>query len=864
MGFPKNTFIFTFFLLCSLTSLITGQVIFKEIPKYQAKTGDSLFFNITDTRSIAMLNGSWYVYYTSDKEKNKVRVNIPSIFQGEADLTFEKSFKLTASQIDKHRFRLIFLGLNYAADISINGRIIYRHTGGEFPFYVNLPKDILLSVAENLLSIKLVYALDSENTIPLKQRYLFPQSFGGIFRDVYIHFIPNISVSHLDHSFSTEPASKRTTLKVDCIIENQEFKAAYDSPGQKDDYIFRTILSLPGYGIVSSSESVLKLKKNTEEYLSQNLDIVSTVYWHPQSPKFYFLRAEIWKDGNLIDRTIRRINFYSLQNDKDKLLLNGEEFQLRGVAYIPSFDELGSLASYEQMEKDIKKIRETGFNAVRFAKNVPHPYYLTLCENYGLLSFIELPLNGVPETLSRNPNFIVRSKNYLTNFIKGYSGYGSFSALGLGGSYLPNSDVHKAYLNELIKTASEKPNVLRYASFYGNQVEVIPGLDFLGIDILNTPTEAFNTWLTDLINEKEKGKFFISEASYTVNTGHTDGYVNEGSYEAQAKFFEDLIKFSIDNKISGFFINSMFDFRGDYASLLAGYDQSNLYRLGILREDRDINILTYKVIYSKLNNTEAVTIPIGSKTDRAPMVFIIFGLLLAIVMGVLVNSGRKFREDASRALLRPYNFFADVRDQRIMSTIHSSMLSLIIAGTFALLKANLLFYFKTDLVLEKILLAFGSRSLMTSISYLAWHPLNALLILSIAFIFLMALLVLIIKTASFFVKTRVYLSSVYFTVVWSFLPYVLLIPVGIILFRVLNAEVANLYIYLSIILFTIWIYYRLMKGIYVIFDVNPGGVYFYSMLFLLLVFGGFLLYYELANSFFDYLQLALKQHNIIG
>ena len=68
-----------------------------------------------------------------------------------------------------------------------------------------------------------------------------------------------------------------------------------------------------------------------------------------------------------------------------------------------------------------------------------------------------------------------------------------------------------------------------------------------------------------------------------------------------------------------------------------------------------------------LHNSENVTIPIGSKKADAPMIFIVFGIVLAILMGILVNSGRKFREDASRALLRPYNFYADIRDQRIIS-----------------------------------------------------------------------------------------------------------------------------------------------------------------------------------------------------
>ena len=88
--------------------------------------------------------------------------------------------------------------MNYSADISVNNVIIYRHTGGEFPFHFELPHDILKIDKKNVLTVKLLYKLDSENTIPVKQRFLFPQSFGGIFRDVYIHLIPNISISDLN------------------------------------------------------------------------------------------------------------------------------------------------------------------------------------------------------------------------------------------------------------------------------------------------------------------------------------------------------------------------------------------------------------------------------------------------------------------------------------------------------------------------------------------------------------------------------------------------------------------------------------------------------------------------------------------
>jgi len=279
-------------------------------------------------------------------------------------------------------------------------------------------------------------------------------------------------------------------------------------------------------------------------------------------------------------------------------------------------------------------------------------------------------------------------------------------------------------------------------------------------------------------------------------------------------------------------------------------------------ESRSKNRISYKVVYSKLNNLEKVTIPIGSKKDDSPMVFIIFGLLLAIFMGVLVNSGRKFRDDASRALLRPYNFFSDIRDQRIISAAHTTLLGLIIAAVVALILTNILFHLKTSLFYEHFLLAFASPLLMKTANYLAWNPLMSLLWLTAFNIVLFVIISLIIKIASLFVKTRVYIISIYFTFIWALLPVVLLIPVGIILYRVLLAGSINLYIYLGLVFVNFWILYRLFKGIHVLFDSKPGTVYLYSILFILGVISFVLFYFELKHSTIQYLLFALKQFNI--
>ena len=64
------------------------------------------------------------------------------------------------------------------------------------------------------------------------------------------------------------------------------------------------------------------------------------------------------------------------------------------------------------MENDIKLIRATGFNSVRFAKKIPHPYLLVLCQRYGLLPFIELPINAIPSSILEKKEFYDRATNY--------------------------------------------------------------------------------------------------------------------------------------------------------------------------------------------------------------------------------------------------------------------------------------------------------------------------------------------------------------------------------------------------------------------------------------------------------------------
>lgn len=855
----RNFTLFTVLLLLFISKTIQPQIIFKELPHYSILEKDLSFIESSSIRKTMLLNGAWKVYNFKDDEKKKAVVGVPSIFEGNAEVVYEKYFELSKSDLENNNFELNFLGVSYTAEIAINKSVIYIHPGGEFPFSVLLPKDLLKSDKKNVLTVKVNSKLDATQTIPYKNEFLAPERFGGIFRDVYLTFVPNVHISRFSFRYDVQPNSAHAKVFVSANFANHEFRGKSDSTATEK---FEVKFSVINKSDLSSNGSVvdqLDLRKGKEKILSQSFEASNLVLWNCAAPNSYFIVAQILQNGNVIDEIKQPVSFYNFSVQKDAPYLNGKKFQINGVTHFSSNKSYGTLLSYEQMKNDLTQIKDLGFNAVRFPKQAPHPYLLALCSELGLLAFIESPTSSLPESLVEDQNFVSLSNNYYKRFLSAYGNYSAVAAIGLGGGFLPNSRSHSFYLESManeIKRTISKPI---YASFIAGNFSEIPKLDFYGIELFATSLSSIDVIFKPLQEELGKGKVFLSEATYVVTQGRSSGYTNKSTFEAQAKFFSDLLSYSEDNESAGYFINAMYDYRCDYHSVLSLFNENRILTLGICNEERNTGRPGYKVLYAKLHNLEQVTIPIGLRKDQSPMAFIISGLLLALFTGFLINSGRKFREDTSRALLRPYNFFADIRDLRIISGFHTTILALIVSAIIGTLLSSLFFFFKDKILFERFILSFGSENFTWAMSYLSWHPVQAIISLSIIVFVKLLIVSLLVKFFSFFVMNKIFLSNAYYVVVWSFLPFVLLIPGAIILYRLLALDTMNFYIYLVLLLFFVLSIYRLMKGIYVIYDVSPGKVYLYTMFFILGISAVFFLFMQTYYATFDFLSYGLKE-----
>ncbi len=165
------------------------------------------------------------------------------------------------------------------------------------------------------------------------------------------------------------------------------------------------------------------MERNKDISINQKFDLPETVLWSPENPSLLILTQSLYLSDSLIDKKQKPIALFDLKSDEESIKLNGSEYFLKGVTHYPGSEIYGRLISYDQMERDIALIKEAGFNCVRFTKSTIHPYYLSLCEKYGLFAFLEIPINGVPSGIAEDESFISRSREFLFNYISFYGEY---------------------------------------------------------------------------------------------------------------------------------------------------------------------------------------------------------------------------------------------------------------------------------------------------------------------------------------------------------------------------------------------------------------------------------------------------------
>lgn len=809
------------------------------------------------TRSIIDLAGIWD--YSLDNGITWQKVKVPSAANYEGEITFRRKFFVELATITNSAFKFVSYGMNYRAQIYINEIPVGSHEGGYTSFVLPIPDNVIQVGKENVIRVVVDNTLDYKSTFPPRPQVSGWKNYGGIMRDIFIVATPRIWVDDVNVVVEgIEPRAIR--LLVTASVAAREAELARLLENKTAQVAVEVSEAASGAVIGKPVITPVTLESNNTVAVQISVLIPNAKLWSPETPDLYNINVHIsatdGKRDSLIDETSITTGIRTFIKDKNILLSNGARTSLRGVVWIEDSEQHGSAITYEEMERDVALIKNLGANTVRVAFHPPHPFFIQLCNRYGLFVLEEIPNYEIPAGILEEEHYRAVMENYLQEVIQRDKHHPSVIAWGLGDGSGSSEDI-LLHLHRTAKSIDDRLTyyVARKSKQHGISIPDIAAISFSDGDI-----KTFRSRLTEFTEALPRHPIIIAGYGKPVEKGNRNGYSDPHSQEAQGRYILQRHALLKDFTLGGSIIFSFNDFRSDRPILSIQPIVPYVHTVGIVELDRQKKT-AYDVVHSLYHDQKISALPVGAYVTPLPYIYVMVGLALLIVAAWLINGNRRFRESTRRAVFNSYNFFADIRDQFTLPLFHTTVTALIISATFALIVSSILHHFRSSAVLDYLISFFFPDEVKLILIRIAWNPAVSIVYLSGAMMAWFLVLTFFIQFFSKIARVKIRLFHSYSIAVWTALPWAFFIPVGMILYRVLQSEPYVPWVTGIVLFMSFWIYLRTLKGISVIYNIYTPKMYGIGITLLIVIVGGIVTYMDYTFSIFAYTEFFL--HSVL-
>jgi beta-galactosidase len=209
--------------------------------------------------------------------------------------------------------------------------------------------------------------------------------FSGIERDVYLFATNKINIRDSKVDATLDNNYTNGILQVDAEINN--YKWDRGNLSKKDSFSIDLQLQDAEGNIVvqektTDYKTVLGKYRTHVNFGATVLDVKS---WTAETPYLYTLYLSLKdKDGKVLEVVPQRIGFKKIEIKGTDFLVNGKRVLIKGVNRHEHHPRNGHTLSKEDMRKDMEMMKKLNINAVRHSHYPPDPYWLELCDKYGL------------------------------------------------------------------------------------------------------------------------------------------------------------------------------------------------------------------------------------------------------------------------------------------------------------------------------------------------------------------------------------------------------------------------------------------------------------------------------------------------
>ena len=849
------------FILCCLTflGLLTAPVCHAGIPEFlengtpaspEVKASQ---YSASSTRRSISLNGPWT--YTLENGTTG-KVTLPVAFDGRGAVDFQREFEMPAFDLDRFQWHLAVYGANYATDVWVNGEFLGHHPGGYTSFLLPISRVVLQPGRDNILRLTVNNELDARTSIPLQHMVWGWRNYGGVHRDIALLGTPLLYVQ--DATCASAPANATgayrltVTPQVEGALDSVVRLVSADKKGVFGVQV-EVVESLSGMIVAKSVLTPLLYADGRWSGGRTDVIVENPRLWTPDTPDLYTVKCQLvlttGKNVSVIDEYVKPYGFRTVVVDRGDLVLNGRRLIVRGVAWYEDHPVWGNAIPFEERERDMIAMKMLGANVVRFINHPPHPVMLDLCDRYGLFAMVEVPVNGVPAAVLTQEGYQETALGMVREMVVRDRHHPSVLAWGLGDEIESNRMDARPFVEAMAAAARAldgRPLYLPVRAGVEDSISDLLDIAAVSVHMLDAKTlkEILEDW-----RQSHPGKpVFVARLGMEVDENNRKGYNDPLSQQAQARFFVNRLDLLRTFDPDGVIVWSFNDWRGDRPALTVHTGDPWMHRMGLVSDRREKR-LAYDAVRSTFRGEKPAAMQAGTYTARTPIIYVLAGFVILIAVAYLYNVNRRFRECTNRSLMNSFNFFADVRDQHSVSALHTTFLALIVSVAVAIIASSVLYRFRDSLFLDNLLsylLVFDDAK--SFLIRLIWEPLRFIFIASAFNLAMLILLSGAVHALKLVLKSRVFAYQAYTATIWSMTPLLAFIPVGMILYRVMEGKIYVLPSLIIIIAFLIWVIARLFKGVSIIYDVFPPKVYAAGIVGLLAVFGILYLYYDLVQS----------------
>ncbi len=852
----------TFFLLLAHFLLICNlraDFKFLENGNPVGHGADAGYLLDTPYRSKIDLSGIWN--YTVEGGPSGT-VKVPGAYDFVGKVTFERNFDVTADQVDKFQFFLVMFGVNHACEVSLNGDFITTHAGGYTSFVQPIPKNTLQVGKENVIKVVTGNALDPRKTLPLRSNAWGWRNYGGILRDVFILAVPKLAINDVMVSSTYSSDDGNAKVSVDATFEGGLEPSGQNDLDVKQSSSFGMYVEMldkiTGFQIAKSAIVPLTHSSNEWDRVHSQFIVDNPKLWSPDSPELYLMKAYLvqgtTKEYTVLDEYDLNHGVRNLEIKGANFILNGKRIVLKGVVWQEDHPNSGSAMGYEDLEKDVALIKSLGANTIRFGNHPPHPYMLNLCDRYGLFAMEELPIAGAPASLLDEEYFFDLASTMMREMISRDRQHVSVLAWGIGDEFESSSPSARTFVEAMVRLAkSMDARPTYYGSRFIGQDQCSDLVDIAALNVYTQDIKLFKKQLEEWKTKNAGRPVIVGKFGTEVQQDNRNGYSDPLSYEAQARYYVQRFDIVKNVDYDGAIIWSYNDWKGDRPSLAVNAGDPWMHSMGLVSYEREKR-LAYDAVRSVFRGEKFVALPMGNYAASAPIIFVVSGLIVLIGTAYFYNANRRFRDNLNRSVMNLYNFFSDVRDQRIVSLIHTTILGLIISVATAIVISSILYHFRQNWVLDSGLsYLLVTDGLKESVVRLVWSPLKCIGYFSAFFFLIFLLIYVVVMFLSVISKAKIFSYHAYVVTIWSATPLLVLVPVGMILYRIMDSSIYVVPSLALLLVLFVWVFLRLLKGISIIFDAYLMKVYVIGFLSLAGMVGLTYVYFDYTQSTSMYL-----------